>query len=143
MRNFDQRLETIARRVRETFPGGCQIFIANIYDPSDGAMGTSRTRAAAWPDGLQVLAAYNQVLAKLAERNPMCILLTCTRCSWDMESIAAVLASALQTSDPHYWYWDNLEDPNDRGYDAAAAADAGRDGQIAAAAVENTMSEVR
>ncbi|MBC8117927.1 MAG: hypothetical protein H7062_26345 [Candidatus Saccharimonas sp.] len=18
----------------------------------------------------------------------------------------------------HYWYWDNLEDPNDRGYDA-------------------------
>ena len=20
--------------------------------------------------------------------------------------------------DPHYWYWDNLEDPNDRGYDA-------------------------
>ena len=21
-------------------------------------------------------------------------------------------------ADPHYWYWDNLEDPNDRGYDA-------------------------
>ena len=20
--------------------------------------------------------------------------------------------------DPHYWYFDNLEDPNDRGYDA-------------------------
>jgi hypothetical protein len=20
--------------------------------------------------------------------------------------------------DPHYWYYDNIEDPNDRGYDA-------------------------
>ena len=29
-RSFDERLETIADRVRESFPGGCHIFIADI-----------------------------------------------------------------------------------------------------------------
>ena len=26
--------------------------------------------------------------------------------------------SHFDRSDPHYWYYHNLEDPNDRGYDA-------------------------
>jgi len=119
VRNFDQRLETIARRVRETFPGGCQIFIASIYDPSDGNGDIQNAGLPPWPDGLQVLAAYNQVLAKFAERHSDVHLV-------DMHSL--FLGHGIhcrqfwhlhyQTSDPHYWYWDNLEDPNDRGYDA-------------------------
>ena len=36
VQNYEARLETIAGRVRETFPGGSHIFIANIYDPTDG-----------------------------------------------------------------------------------------------------------
>lgn len=117
--NFDQRLETIARRVRETFPGGCQIFIANIYDPSDGNGDIENAGLPRWPDGLQVLAAYNTVLAKFAERHNDVELV-------DMHSL--FLGHGIHCrqfwhrhyhkADPHYWYWDNLEDPNDRGYDA-------------------------
>ena len=117
--NFDQRLETIVRRVRETFPGGCQIFIANIYDPSDGDGDIQNAGLPPRPDGLGVLAAYNGVLAKFAERHADVQLV-------DMHSL--FLGHGIhcrqfwhrhyQASDPHYWYWDNLEDPNDRGYDA-------------------------
>ena len=36
LRNFESRLEAIADKVQSSFPGGCHIFIANIYDPTDG-----------------------------------------------------------------------------------------------------------
>ena len=117
--NFDSRLDTIARRVREAFPGGCHLFVANIYDPTDGDGDIQYAGLPAWPEGLQVLAAYNEVLARFADRHPDVTLIDmhsaflghgihCTQ-SWH---------SCYCKNDPHYWYWDNLEDPNDRGYDA-------------------------
>ena len=117
--NFDSRLDTIARRVREAFPGGCHLFVANIYDPTDGDGDIQYAGLPAWPEGLQVLAAYNEVLARFADRHPDVTLIDmhsaflghgihCTQ-SWH---------SCYCKADPHYWYWDNLEDPNDRGYDA-------------------------
>ncbi len=119
VRNFDQRLDTIASRVRETFPGGCHIFIANIYDPSDGDGDIEHAGLPPWPDGLKVLQAYNDVLARFADRHEDVTLI-------DMR--AAFLGHGIHCThfwhrtyckaDPHYWYWDNLEDPNDRGYDA-------------------------
>lgn len=116
---FDRRLDTIADRVRETFPGGCHIFLANIYDPTDGDGDIQHAGLPPWPEGLQVLAAYNEVLARFAKRHPDVTLIDmraeflghgihCTH-FWHRE---------YRKNDPHYWYWDNLEDPNDRGYDA-------------------------
>ncbi len=117
--NFDSRLDTIAGRVRETFPGGCHLFIANIYDPTDGDGDIEHAGLPAWPDGVQVVAAYNEVLSRFAERHPDVTLI-------DMR--AAFLGHGIhcthfwhrnyRADDPHYWYWDNLEDPNDQGYDA-------------------------
>ena len=119
VRNFDQRLETIAERVRETFPGGCKLFLANIYDPTDDDGDTLNAGLPSWPDGVQVLQAYNDVITRFTERNPDVTLI-------DMR--AAFLGHGVhctqfwhrhyQKNDPHYWYWDNLEDPNDRGYAA-------------------------
>jgi lysophospholipase L1-like esterase len=119
VRNFDQRLDTIVSRVRETFPGGCHIFIANIYDPSDGDGDIEHAGLPPWPDGLKVLQAYNDVLAGFADRHDDVTLI-------DMRT--AFLGHGIHCThfwhrtyckaDPHYWYWDNLEDPNDRGYDA-------------------------
>jgi lysophospholipase L1-like esterase len=119
VRNFDQRLDTIAGRVRETFPGGCHIFIANIYDPTDGDGDIVHSGLPPWPDGLKVLQTYNDVLARFADRHDDVTLI-------DMR--AAFLGHGIHCThfwhrsyckaDPHYWYWDNLEDPNDRGYDA-------------------------
>ncbi len=117
--NFDKRLDLIVARVRETFPGGCHIFIANIYDPTDGDGDIEHAGLPAWAEGLQVLKAYNDVIASFAERHDDVTLI-------DMR--AAFLGHGVHCThfwhrhyrkdDPHYWYWDNLEDPNDRGYDA-------------------------
>ena len=119
VKHFDHRLDTIARRVRETFPGGCRIFIANIYDPTDGDGDIEHAGLPSWPDGLQVVAAYNEVLTQFADRHPDVTLV-------DMQ--AAFFGHGIhcthfwhrhyRSDDPHYWYWDNLEDPNDQGYDA-------------------------
>ena len=117
--NFDERLETIAVRVRETFPGGCHLFVANIYDPTDDDGDIEHFGLPAWPDGRQVVKAYNEVLARFADRHPDVTLIDmrgeflghgihCTH-FWHRH---------YRRPDPHYWYWDNLEDPNDRGYDA-------------------------
>lgn len=119
VKNFDSRLEQIATRVRATFPGGCQIFIANIYDPTDGDGDIIYAGLPAWADGVQVLQAYNKVLSNFADRHDDVTLIDmrgeflghgihCTH-FWH---------HAYRKSDPTYWYWDNLEDPNDRGYDA-------------------------
>jgi lysophospholipase L1-like esterase len=117
--NFDKRLDTIAARVRETFPGGCHIFIANIYDPTDDVGDIQHAGLPAWSDGLYVLDAYNNVISWFADRHPDVTLI-------DMRS--EFLGHGIhcthfwhryyRPADPHYWYWDNLEDPNDRGYDA-------------------------
>lgn len=119
VKNFDGRLETIARRLRKTFPGGCHIFIANIYDPTDGDGDIVYAGLPAWPDGLKVLKAYNEVLARFADRHADVTLVDMHR-----EFLGHGIHCTqywhrtYQSRDPHYWYWDNLEDPNDRGYDA-------------------------
>lgn len=116
---YDARLEVIAAKVRTTFPGGCHMFIANIYDPTDGDGDITNAGLPAWPDGVKVLQAYNQVIAAFAARHADVTLIDmrgeflghgihCTQ-FWH---------HAYRANDPYYWYWDNLEDPNDRGYDA-------------------------
>lgn len=117
--NFDARLETIVDKVRATFPGGCHLFVANIYDPTDGDGDIVYAGLPAWPDGVKVLEAYNKILSEFAERHADVTLI-------DMHAeflghgihCTHFWHHAYDKNDPHYWYWDNLEDPNDRGYDA-------------------------
>lgn len=122
-KNYDARLEQIAAKVRETFPGGCHLFIANIYDPTDGDGDIVYAGLPAWADGVKVLEVYNKVLADFAERHDDIELI-------DMQGdflghgihCTQFWHHAYCAQDPHYWYWDNLEDPNDRGYDALRRA---------------------
>ena len=117
--NFDERLEAIATRVRETFPGGCHIFIADIYDPTDGDSDTQYAGLPAWPDGSAVLNRWNDVLRAFAVRHEDITLIE-MRKAFLGHGIHCVQFwhHAYRADDPTYWYWDNLEDPNDRGYDA-------------------------
>jgi len=119
VKNYDARLDSIADKVRETFPGGCHIFLANIYDPTDGDGDIVYAGLPAWADGVKVLQKYNDAISRFAERHTNVTMIDmrgaflghgihCTQ-FWHHAYCAA---------DPHYWYWDNLEDPNDRGYDA-------------------------
>ena len=117
--DFRQRMDTIISRCEATFPGGCRILITNIYDPSDGSGDIEMAGLPAWPDGLQVLSAWNQILAALPQRHSN-VTLVDLRSEFLGHGVHCVQFwhAYYRRSDPHYWYWDNLEDPNDRGYDA-------------------------
>ena len=120
-----KRLSGIIDRVNARFPGGCQIFLANIYDPTDGVGDIERASVPlpAWPDGLKVLALWNQAIAQACD-------------AYDNVHLVDIHALFLghglhcrdrgnphyRSQDPHYWYFENLEDPNDRGYDAIRRA---------------------
>jgi lysophospholipase L1-like esterase len=119
VQNFEMRLEAILDQVNAHFPGGCQIFLANIYDPTDGVGDIQRAGLPAWPGGLRILAAYNEIIESIVERRANVHLVNLH---------AAFLGHGLHCTqfwrehydarDPNYWYHTNVEDPNERGYDA-------------------------
>ena len=116
---FERRLNTMMERIAAFFPGGCQIFLGNIYDPSDGLGQPSFSGLPPWPDGLSILAEYNAVIARCAERHPFVHLVDIHQAFLGHGFYCAQFwRSAYRPEDPHYWYYGNIEDPNERGYDA-------------------------
>ena len=116
---FAERLETFVSGLNSRFPGGCHIFLADIYDPTDGVGDIARTGLPAWPDGKRVFAAHNEAIKRCADNHANVHLvgfhdaflghgIHC-RQFWTRH---------YDRRDPHYWYYTNLEDPNERGYDA-------------------------
>jgi lysophospholipase L1-like esterase len=116
---FSERLETIVSELESRFPGGCQIFLADIYDPTDGVGDITRAGLPAWPDGMKVLGAFNEAIRGCAKKHASVHLVSLhdgflghgihCRQPWTRH---------YDSEDPHYWYYTNLEDPNERGYDA-------------------------
>jgi lysophospholipase L1-like esterase len=117
--NFESRLNQMVELLEARFPGGCKIFLANIYDPTDGAGNAQSAGLPAWSDGSAIHQAYNDVIRRCAERHPSVHVvpmheaflghgINCTK-PW---------RSHYRRDDPHYWYYDNLVDPNSRGHDA-------------------------
>lgn len=118
--NFSRRLSETTARVTNCFPGGCHVFLGTIYDPTDGIGDIERAGPLPdWPDGLEILARCNGILRDFAARHGNVHL---------VDYRAAFLGHGIHCTqfwrehydrrDPHYWYHANLEDPNDRGYDA-------------------------
>jgi hypothetical protein len=118
--NYEQRLDSMFIAIEERFPGGCMVFVADIYDPSDGVGDPESTWALPrWPDCLRIVEAYNAVLRRVASKHSAVHVVSVhdaflghgihCRQFW---------RSHFDWQDPHYWYFDNIEDPNDRGYDA-------------------------
>ena len=107
--------------LKTKFPGGCAIFLANIYDPSDGTGHTAEwlTGLPAWPDGLKILDAYNKIIAECADKYENVHLV-------DIHTLflghgihcRKLWIKNYHWKDPTYWYYLNIEDPSERGYDA-------------------------
>ena len=119
IKSFDARLRSMVTHIEDAFPGGCHIFLANIYDPTDGVGDAPNAGLPPFPDALAILGAYNAVIARCAAEHDSVHLVDihgpflghgihCTQ----------VWRKHYRWSDPHYWYYYNLEDPNERGYDA-------------------------
>lgn len=113
------RLDTLLNGLMEKFPGGCDIFLANIYDPTDGIGDPQTVGLPRWRASSKVLAVANEKIAALCEQYPNVYLV-------DIHS--EFLGHGIHcdewwhrhyhADDPHFWYYYNLEDPNPRGFDA-------------------------
>lgn len=119
IQNFRDRLNTIVDGLEQAFPGGCRIFLANIYDPTDGIGDAFNAGLPSWPDAMKVLDAYNQIIVQCAEQRDT-VHMVDIRGPFLGHGIHCrqFWRAGYRSHDPHYWYADNLEDPNDRGYDA-------------------------
>jgi lysophospholipase L1-like esterase len=117
--NYENRLNQIIDIIEQRFPGGCMIFLADIYDPSDGVGDAQNAGLPAWPDGVAIHKEYNDAIYRTADKHksihivPMYAMflghgIHCTQSSF----------VHYRPEDPYYWYASNLEDPNARGYDA-------------------------
>ncbi len=115
---YASRLDGIVARLEELFPGGAEIFMLSIFDPTDGIGDIANAGLPAWPDGLAILAAYNQAIAECAKRHAH-VHLVDVHAAFLGHGIHCDQAwrATYRAGDPGYWLYGNLEDPNDRGYD--------------------------
>lgn len=121
--NFERRLDRMVFELRRRFPGGMRLYLANIYDPTDGDGTAGVVGLPSWPDGLRIHAAYNAVIERVAQRQP-----EVTRVDIQTPLLGHGIYCRqfwrrhYQPHDATYWYDPNFEDPNDRGYDAIRRA---------------------
>ncbi|MBN2218187.1 MAG: SGNH/GDSL hydrolase family protein, partial [Pirellulales bacterium] len=116
---FQRRLEEMLDLIDERFPGGCQVFLADIYDPSDGVGDPPAAGLPPWKDCLAILGAYNEAIHRAAAVRPN-VHLVPMHAEFLGHGVhcAQPWREHYRRKDPSYWYGVNLEDPNDRGYDA-------------------------
>ncbi|MBN1589197.1 MAG: SGNH/GDSL hydrolase family protein [Pirellulales bacterium] len=116
---FERRLDEMLDLLDDRFPGGCHVFLADIYDPSDGVGDPPSAGLPPWKDCLAVVGAYNEVIHRAADARPNVHLVPMHDAFLGHGvHCAQPWREHYRRDDPTYWYGWNLEDPNDRGYDA-------------------------
>ncbi|MBI3117060.1 MAG: SGNH/GDSL hydrolase family protein [Candidatus Hydrogenedentes bacterium] len=119
IQNFETRFNKMISEIVSRFPGGCLILLGDIYDPSDGRGDPESAWLPAWPDALKIHGAYNAVIRRVGERYPEVHVVPIHEAFLGHGvHCRKFWLETYRKKDPHYWYADNLEDPNDRGYDA-------------------------
>lgn len=116
---FAQRLEGLHTELTARFPLGVEIFLATIYDPSDDTGVLRHTGLPRWSDSGRILAAYNSQISTLAQKHPNVHVVNVHDLFLGHGFHAAHWWEPnYHRADPYCWLADNIEDPNDRGYDA-------------------------
>ncbi|MCC9604296.1 SGNH/GDSL hydrolase family protein [Blastopirellula sp. JC732] len=116
---FHVRLDEMLTKIDASFPGGCEIFLADIYDPTDGIGDAPSVYLPDWPDGLAIHARYNKVINEVAAGHPNVHVVPLYQNFLGHGAHSGQFwRSTYDAEDPHYWFFENIEDPNDRGYDA-------------------------
>ncbi|MGI9473181.1 MAG: SGNH/GDSL hydrolase family protein [Rubripirellula sp.] len=117
--NFQVRIATMLDEITDRFPAGCEIYIADIYDPTDGVGDAPSLRLPTWPDGLAIHAKYNQAIRNVAsERKHVHVVPLHETFLGHGSHCRQFWRTHYDGEDPHFWFFTNIEDPNDRGYDA-------------------------
>ena len=117
--NYRERLGEMFSLLTERFPLGCEIYIGDIYDPTDGVGDAPSIFLPDWPDGLAIHARYNEVIHEVANGFEHVHVVPLYETFLGHGSHCRQFWRATyRKADPHYWFYTNIEDPNDRGYDA-------------------------
>jgi hypothetical protein len=117
--NIKQRLIVIVEGVQGKFPGRCDIFLGNIYDPTDGHSDAETGGFPKWADASKILNLTNSKIKEICDTYENVHLIDIHKeflghgfhCR-DSQS------KNYRKDDPTFWYCDIVEDPNRRGYDA-------------------------
>jgi GDSL-like Lipase/Acylhydrolase family len=116
---FRERLGQMLYEITIKFPLGCEIYIGDIYDPTDGVGDAPSVFLPPWPDGLAIHAKYNAVIREVASmRENVHVVPLHETFLGHGSHCRQFWRSNYDPEDPHYWFFTNIEDPNDRGYDA-------------------------
>lgn len=116
---FRLRLNKMLSKIDACFPGGCEIYLGDIYDPTDGVGDAPSVYLPHWPDGLAIHAKYNAAIAECARSRPNVHVVPLQKTFMGHGAHCRQFwRSTYVRDDPHYWFYENIEDPNDRGYDA-------------------------
>lgn len=118
--NFTTRLNRILDEIESKFHrDGCQFFIADIYDPTDGSGDFENAGLPAWPDGLKIIEAYNGVIAAAAgnHKNVEIVKVHDAFLGHGLHCVQ-FWRPHYDSKDPHYWYGERMGIPNNRGHDA-------------------------
>lgn len=116
---FESRLRRMLDGINARFPSGCEVYLGDIYDPTDGQGDAPSIYLPDWPDGLEIHSRYNAVIRRVAQERDNVFVVPLYKTflghgahcrKWWLEN--------YRSEDPHYWFHTNVEDPNDRGYDA-------------------------
>ena len=117
--NFETRLNSMLDAIIEKFPGGCEIHLADIYDPTDGVGDGASIMLKPWEDGLAIHADYNRVINRCADaREQVHVVPLYKTFLGHGGHCRQFWRPFYDPKDPYYWFYVNVEDPNDRGYDA-------------------------
>jgi hypothetical protein len=128
---FRARLDELFDDVTRRFPGGCEIFVATIFDPTDGVGDIEKTDPLlrlvkplpAWPDGLRIHGAFNDHIRAAARARTNVHVVDVHQLLLGHGLHAQDKANAhYHADDPTTWLYYNVEDPNQRGYDAIRRA---------------------
>jgi hypothetical protein len=72
-----------------------------------------------WPGGLAIHRAYNEIIHRAAfERANVHLVSLYREFLGHGSHCRQFWRSTYRRDDPYYWFYENIEDPNDRGYDA-------------------------
>jgi lysophospholipase L1-like esterase len=116
---FQLRLNEMISKIEDAFPGGCEIYLADIYDPTDGVGDAPSIYLPHWEHGLAIHSQYNEAIRYCAKlrKNVYVVPLYQTFLGHGSHC-RQFWREHYSSEDPSYWFFTNIEDPNDRGYDA-------------------------
>lgn len=117
--NFEVRLNGMLDAIAAAFPGGHEVYLADIYDPTDGVGDAPSIFLPDWPDGLAIHAQYNAIIHRVGEQRDEVHIVPMYRLFLGHGSHCRQFwREHYDANDPTHWFYSNVEDPNDRGYDA-------------------------